>query len=71
MFGRWCLDGFSRIWWANFLSNSEVRSVVLGPRVHFLEEILNLNKLRWLGHVLSIAKERLTCRTLLSERRNG
>lgn len=49
----------SRIWWKNFVSISEVGCKVLGPGAQYSEEALNLNRLRWLGHVLCMPTERL------------
>lgn len=40
-----------RIWWRNFISNLEVRLELLGPGAPSLEEELQVNWLKWLGHV--------------------
>lgn len=54
----WRLNRFLRIigevWRGRFVTNSEVRHKVLGPRVRFSKQALNQNRLRLLGHVLCI-----------------
>lgn len=42
-----------------FVSNSEIRRKALCPRVQFLEQVLNQNRLSWLLNVLHITTERL------------
>lgn len=41
------------------MSDSEVRRKVLGRRIQYLEQVLNVNKLGWLGNILRISIERL------------
>lgn len=66
-----CLCGIGGIWWKNLLSDLEVGHKVPGPRVQLLEQALNMNKLRWLGHILPMFTEPLPRCTVFSEARNG
>lgn len=59
-----CLLNISKLWWENFLSDSEVRRKARGPGVQSLEGALNMNRLKWLGHYLRIPAERLSRCTL-------
>ncbi|VDP79609.1 unnamed protein product, partial [Schistosoma mattheei] len=43
-----CLRNIAGVCWDHRVSNSEVRRRVLGMSV---DEVINLHRLRWLGHV--------------------
>ncbi|VDP63722.1 unnamed protein product, partial [Schistosoma curassoni] len=49
-----CLRNIARICWDHRVSNSEVRHRVLGNDGKSVDEVVNLHRLRWLGHVLHI-----------------
>lgn len=66
---RLCTTG--RMWWKNFVSNSEVRLKVLGSRVKSLEQAINQNRSKWLGHILHISTEQLLRCTLSLQQGNG
>lgn len=51
------LCSLSRIWFENLVSNSEVKFKLLGSMVQSLEQTLNQNRLRWLGHALRMSTE--------------
>lgn len=71
MFGHRQLRGIGRIGWENFVSRSEVRCKVLGLGIQSLEQVLSQNRLKRLGHILRMPKERLPCCTLFYETDNG
>lgn len=53
------------------MNNSEVRRKLLSPRVQYLEEPLEQNRLQWLDHVLCMSTERLPSYTTFFEGGNG
>ena len=67
VFEHRCLRSIARIWWENRISNAEVRQRVLGSRCRSLEQTVNLNRLRWLEHVLRMSPDRLPRRAMFAE----
>ncbi|THD18894.1 Alpha 1 3-glucosidase [Fasciola hepatica] len=51
VFEHRCLHSILRVWWEHGISNAEVQSKVLGTRGQSLYQVLNLNRLSWLGCV--------------------
>lgn len=51
-FEHCCFCIICRIWWRIFSTNLVVRRMIPGPLVQNLDETLNLNRLRWFGHIL-------------------
>lgn len=47
------------VWWGDFVSNSKVMRKVLCRRVQSLEQALNQNRFKCLGHVLFMPTEQL------------
>ncbi|VDO74587.1 unnamed protein product [Schistosoma curassoni] len=52
IFGHKSLRNIARICWDHRVSNNEVRHRVLGNDGKSVDEVVNLHRLRWLGHVL-------------------
>ena len=69
MFDHCCLRRISGVNLRDRVSNIEIRRRVFGNNasVCSLEQVLNLHRLRWLGHVLRMPSNRLPRRVLLSE----
>ena len=67
VFDHRCLRSIAKVWWNNRISNAVVRQKVLGSRGKALDRILDLQRLRWLGHVLRMSPDRLPRRALLAE----
>lgn len=59
MFEHGCIHSIGRLWCENFVSNLEIRDKLLDPRTQSSEQPLNVNSLRWLGHVPRIPAEPL------------
>ena len=66
-FDHRCLRSIAKVWWDNRISNAEVRRRVLGNRDQPLDQVLELHRLRWLGHVLRMPSDRLPRRALFAE----
>ena len=66
-FDHRCLRSIAKVWWDNHISNAEVRKRVLGNRGQALDKMLDLHRLRWLGHVLRMSPDRLPRRALFAE----
>lgn len=45
--------------WDNFMGNLVVRDKALAASVQSSEKALNVNRLKWLGHILHISAKRL------------
>ncbi|VDO68849.1 unnamed protein product, partial [Schistosoma curassoni] len=54
-----CLKNIARICWNHRVSNIEVRRKVLGNDGKSVDMVVNLHRLRWLGHVLRMPEHRL------------
>ncbi|CAH8443014.1 unnamed protein product [Heterobilharzia americana] len=67
VFDHRCLRSIGRIPWCHHVSNAEVRSRVLGSRGKSVDEVMNLQRLRWLGHLLRMPSHRLPHHTMLAE----
>uniref|UniRef100_A0A183AZK2 Endonuclease-reverse transcriptase n=1 Tax=Echinostoma caproni TaxID=27848 RepID=A0A183AZK2_9TREM len=61
------LSVIARIWWGSRMSNAEVRGRVLGKYGRPLEQLIDLHRLRWLGHVLRMSPGRLPRRAMFAE----
>ncbi|VDP32279.1 unnamed protein product [Schistosoma mattheei] len=59
------------ICWDHRVSNSDVRHMVLGNDGKSVDEVVNLHRLRWLGHVLRMPEHRLPRRTMLTSVGDG
>ncbi|VDP74980.1 unnamed protein product, partial [Schistosoma curassoni] len=57
--------------WDHRVSNSEVRRRVLGKDGKSVDEVVNLHRLIWLGHVLRMPEHRLPRRAMLTGVRDG
>ncbi|CAH8548641.1 unnamed protein product [Schistosoma curassoni] len=66
VFDHRCLRNIAGVCWDHRVSNSEVRRRVLGNDGKSVDEVMNLHRLRWLGHVLRMPEHRLPRRALLS-----
>lgn len=62
-----CLRSIDRTWLGVFVIKSEVGTSISGRRVLYFEQILNVNRFRWSGHVLHMPIERPPRCTLLFE----
>ncbi|MBM6549358.1 reverse transcriptase family protein, partial [Streptococcus dysgalactiae subsp. equisimilis] len=71
VFDHRCLRSIARVWWDHQISNAEVRRRVLGREGRAIDQVLNLHRLRWLGHVLRMSPDRLPQRALLAESGSG
>jgi hypothetical protein len=67
VFDHRCLRSIARVWWDNRISNAEIRRRVLGSRDQAVDQLLDVQRLRWLGHVLRMSPDRLPRRALFSE----
>jgi hypothetical protein len=69
VFDRRCLRYIARIRWSDRVSNTELlRRVFRNTRnARSVEDLLNLHRLRWLGHVLRMDPNRLPSRTIFAE----
>ncbi|CAH8549286.1 unnamed protein product [Heterobilharzia americana] len=67
VFDHRCLRSIGCIPWCHHVSNAEVRSRVLGGRGKSVDEVINLNRLRWLRHVLRMPSHQLPRHTMLAE----
>ncbi|VDP67140.1 unnamed protein product [Schistosoma mattheei] len=61
----------ARIYWDHRVSNSEVRHRVLWNDGKSVDEVVNLHRLEWLGHVLRTPEHRLTRRAMLTSVEDG
>jgi hypothetical protein len=66
VFDHRCLRSIARVRWDTRVSNAEVRRRVLGVRGLSVECLINLYRLRWLGHVLRMPGDRLPRRSMLA-----
>ncbi|VDP28685.1 unnamed protein product, partial [Schistosoma curassoni] len=71
VFDHRCLRNIAGVCWDHRVSNSEVRRRVLGNDGKLIEEVVNLHRLRWLGHVLRMPEHRLPRRAKLTSFRDG
>ncbi|VDP45707.1 unnamed protein product [Schistosoma curassoni] len=71
VFDHRCLRNIARVCWDHRVSNSKVRSRVLGDDGKSVDEVVNLHRLRWLGHVLRMHEHRLPRRAMLTGVRDG
>ncbi|CAH8658448.1 unnamed protein product [Schistosoma rodhaini] len=71
VFDHRCLRNIARICWDNRVSNSEVRLRVLGNDGKSVDEVMNLHRLRWLGHVLRMPEHRLPRRAMMTSIGDG
>ncbi|VDP31258.1 unnamed protein product, partial [Schistosoma mattheei] len=71
VFDHRCLRNIACICWDHRVSNSEVRRIVLGNDGKSVDEVVNLHRLRWLGHVLRMPGHRLTRHAMLSSVGDG
>ena len=69
VFDHRCLRNIARIWWDHRIRNTVVRRRVFGASCekNSLVNVLRLNRLRWLGHVLRMPENRLPRRALFAE----
>ncbi|VDP88115.1 unnamed protein product, partial [Schistosoma mattheei] len=56
----------ARISWDHRVSNTVVRKRVLGKDEKSIDEVVKLDQLRWLGHVLRMPNHRLPRRAMLN-----
>ncbi|VDP61311.1 unnamed protein product, partial [Schistosoma mattheei] len=66
VFDHRCLRDIAGVCWDHRVSNSEVRRSVLGNGGESVDEVVNLHRLRWLGHVLRMPEHRLPRRSMLT-----
>ncbi|VDP62637.1 unnamed protein product [Schistosoma curassoni] len=66
-----CLGNIAHICWNHPVGNSEVRHRVLGNDGESVDEVMNLHRLRWLGHVLRMPEHRLPQRAMLTSVGHG
>ena len=68
VFDNLCLRYIARVKWSDYVSNDEVYRRVFRNSQHTkpLSFIINLHRLRWLGHVLRMQPNRLPLRTILA-----
>lgn len=59
VFDHRCLRSIARVRWENRVSNTDIRRRVFGVGEMSVERLMNLNRLRWLGHVLRMPSDRL------------
>nr|CAH8876432.1 unnamed protein product [Trichobilharzia regenti] len=71
VFDHRCLRSISRVKWHNKVSNMEVRRRVLGKQGKSIDEVVKLQRLRWLGHVLRMPSHRLPRRAMLADIGSG
>ena len=59
VFDHRCLRSLARINWEQHISNAAVRRMVFGKRsCRSINQVINLNPLQWLGHVLPVHSDR-------------
>ncbi|VDP58402.1 unnamed protein product [Schistosoma mattheei] len=66
VFDHRCPRNIAGVCWDHRVSNSEVRHKVLGNDGKSVGEVVNLHRLRWLGHVLRMPEDRLPRRAMLT-----
>uniref|UniRef100_A0A183JHI1 Transposase n=1 Tax=Schistosoma curassoni TaxID=6186 RepID=A0A183JHI1_9TREM len=66
VFDHRCLRNIARICWEHRVSNNEVRRRVLGNDGESVDEVVNLHRLRWLGHVVRMPEHRLPRHAMLT-----
>ncbi|VDP24847.1 unnamed protein product [Schistosoma mattheei] len=71
VFDHRCLRNFALICWDYQVSNSEVRHRILGNDGKSVDEVVNLHRLRWLGHVLRMTEHRLLRSAMLTSVGDG
>ena len=71
VFDHRCLRNIARICWIHRVINSEVRHRVLGNDGKSVDEVMNLHRLRWLGHMLRMPEHRLPRRAMLTSVGDG
>ncbi|KAH9590491.1 Presequence protease, mitochondrial, variant 3 [Schistosoma haematobium] len=64
VFDHRCLRNIARISWDHRVSNAVVRKRVLGKDGKPIDEVVKLDQLRWLGHVLRMPNDRLPRRVV-------
>jgi hypothetical protein len=69
VFDNKCLRYIARIRWSDRVSNAEVSRRVFKntPNACPLEDLINLHRLRWLGHVLRMDSSRLPSRVIFAD----
>ncbi|CAH8566684.1 unnamed protein product [Heterobilharzia americana] len=67
MFDHRCLRSIGHIPWCRHMRSAEVRCRVLGRRGKSVDTVVNLHRLRWLGHILHMPSHRLPRHTMLAE----
>lgn len=55
----------------NFVSKSKTSPKLQNPKFQSLVQMMNINRLCWLGHVLNVVTEQLPRDTLSSEKGSG
>uniref|UniRef100_A0A183KKD8 Transposase n=1 Tax=Schistosoma curassoni TaxID=6186 RepID=A0A183KKD8_9TREM len=71
VFDHRCLRNIAGICWDHLVSDGEVRHMVLGNDGKSVDEVVNLHRLRWLGHVLRMPEHRLPRRAMLTRVGDG
>ncbi|VDP77319.1 unnamed protein product, partial [Schistosoma curassoni] len=66
VFGYRCLRNIAGVCWDHRVSNREVRRRVLGNDGKSVDEVVNLHRLRWFGHVSRMPEHRLLRRAMLT-----
>ncbi|CAH8623296.1 unnamed protein product, partial [Dicrocoelium dendriticum] len=61
-----CLKRIARVWWQHRVNSNDVRRRILGNASIPFNKLVLLRQLRWLGHVLRMAPERLPRRALFA-----
>ena len=68
VFDHRCLRSLAKVSWEQHVSNAAVRHMVFGKRPYSsIDDLVSLNRLRWLGHVLRMHLDRLLKRVLYAE----
>jgi hypothetical protein len=73
VFDHRCLRYITRVNWRDRVSNEEIRKRVFRNErdACSLDKLLNLHRLRWLGHVLRMHRDRLPSRAIYAEAAQG
>ncbi|KAH9590360.1 hypothetical protein MS3_00003078 [Schistosoma haematobium] len=71
VFDHSCLRDIAHICWDHRVSNGEVTCRVLRNDGKSVDEVVNLHRLRWLGHVLRMPEHRLPPRVMLTSVGDG
>ncbi|CAH8560679.1 unnamed protein product [Dicrocoelium dendriticum] len=70
-FDNGCLRRIARVWWQHRVNSNDVRRRILGNASISFNKLVLLRQLRWLGHVLRMAPERLPRRALFARQGPG